>query len=176
MCMSMARKAAVRDYAPVLSRARGLDVRPARDEQMKACIDALWDAFGGPGPGRGVSWVGVYSRSPQANEMILEYRRNKPACSPIGLHGMCGRCALENRCVVVHDVRTLGAGYIACDPRDLSEVVIPLGDGVSAPWGVLDVDSHDVGAFSEVDAEALVEVAVAFGLTAAAPLGQVLVL
>lgn len=165
-----------RDYAPLLRLAEGLSVRADRSARMRACIDALWDAFGGSGPGRGVSWVGVYSRAPMAQEMILEYRRNKPACSPIGLYGMCGRSALENRCLVVRDVRALGSDYIACDPRDLSEVVIPLCEDRSDPWGVLDVDSHEVGAFAPEDAAELLRVAQAFGLTSPGPAGPAILL
>lgn len=84
--------------------------------------------------------------------MVLVARRDKPACSPIGMHGACGRGLLSKRPLVVRDVTALGAGYIACDPRDKSEVVIPLIDASGRAWAVLDVDSHEPGAFGVADA------------------------
>lgn len=64
-------------------------------------------------------------------------------------------------------MRTLGANYIACDPRDQSELVIPMVDQHGHCEGVLDVDSYDVGAFDERDVEGMIEVLGALGLTAA---------
>ena len=63
------------------------------------------------------------------------------------------------------DVANLGAGYIACDPRDKSEVVVPCFDDDGSCWGVLDADSYDVRAFSEDDALALVAVLEDAGLS-----------
>lgn len=120
-----------------------------RDAAMRRFCDVGWEAFST----RGVSWIGFYVRErPGANELILAARRDKPACSPIGLHGACGRALLSRNPLVVTDVENLGAGYIACDPRDRSEVVVPLIDAAGECWGVLDVDSFEVGAFSVRDA------------------------
>ncbi len=80
--------------------------------------------------------------------------RDRPACSPIGLHGVCGRGVLEGRAVVVEDVTDLGEAYVACDPLDRSEVVLPLRDARGV-WGVLDLDSRSIGAFDRTDADAL---------------------
>lgn len=148
-----------RDYAPLMARSDLLG-GVNREESMRLVADALWDAF----HLRGVSWVGFYLAGADRRSMTLGPRRDKPACSPIGLHGACGQCFRSGKPLVVRDVAELGEGYIACDPRDRSEVVIPLFDGAAkeqdlggAPgcWGVLDVDSHDVGAFTGHDAEQL---------------------
>lgn len=143
-----------RDYSVVLSDAySGSWI--GRDAAMRRVCDILWDAFGDPGPhtpGRGISWVGFYLHGPAPTEMTLAVRRNKPACSPIGLHGMCGRCWQERKAIIVDDVATLGAGYIACDPKDRSELVLPCLDASGACWGVLDIDSWDLRAFDESDA------------------------
>ncbi|MEY3022091.1 MAG: hypothetical protein RIS86_1289, partial [Planctomycetota bacterium] len=41
-------------------------------------------------------------------------------------------------------------GYVACDPRDRSELVIPVyRNGVL--WGVLDADSHEFACFGDGD-------------------------
>ena len=154
-----------RDYAPLLDQfspeARLLP--PAlRDDRMAQVVDALWGLVGT----RGVSWIGFYAKHPQRDEMVLGPRRDKPACSPIGLHGMCGRCWAERRPVIVADVATLGVNYIACDPRDRSEIVIPLIEGDGHCWGVLDADSYDAGAFDTADVVGLSTLVEHAGLSA----------
>lgn len=146
---------------------------------MRTVCEALWNAFGE----KGYSWCGFYlidhsggsssdgtprnGLSTPGTEpvMLLAARRPKPACSPIGLEGMCGRSWKEQRPVVVRDVRTIAdGGYIACDPKDLSEVVVPLIQG-GVCWGVLDVDSYEVSAFDQRDVEGLLDVVVRAGLS-----------
>lgn len=127
-------------------------------------MDALWEAFAV----EGVSWVGFYVDHPdQADDrrLILGPCRDKPACSPIGLHGACGKAILAREVLIVRDVAELGEEYIACDPRDRSEIVVPLIDERDSCWGVLDVDSWEVGAFDEADARGLIDLLVASGLT-----------
>ena len=88
--------------------------------------DFLWGSSSYPRlAAHGVSWVGFYLHE-GGNELVLGPSRDKPACSPMGLHGVCGRSFTARRPVVVSDVRTLGENYVACDPRDLSEVPGPL--------------------------------------------------
>ena len=165
---NMSSVTAIRDYRGVLGKLRA---PPDRAAAMSHVCDLLWDAFGldsaGQGPaGARMSWVGFYEKSPAADEMILVARRDKPACSPIGLHGCCGRSFTSRRGIVVRDVATLGAGYIACDPRDKSEVVVPLFEAGGSCWGVLDVDSYEAGAFDEHDARGLAEMMERAGLSA----------
>ncbi|MFM9996265.1 MAG: GAF domain-containing protein [Phycisphaerales bacterium] len=144
----------MRPYPAILARLRSLDLsRFDTDVRMQAAVDAFWE-FLAP---TGVSWIGFYTKPTGRDEMILGPRRDKPACSPLGMHGACGRCWKERRPLVIPDVATLGAGYVACDPRDRSEVVVPLFAGDGSCWGVLDGDSYDVGAFDESDADGLTE-------------------
>jgi len=155
-----------RDCTPILSRATPIADRGAA---MAWVVAELWRAFGEEEPARPigglVSWVGFYEIAPAMDEMVLVCREPKPACSPIGLHGMCGRGWKERTSFVVRDVAVLGEGYVACDPRDKSELVVPMigADGVC--WGVLDVDSYQVGAFVERDARMMEEVCRRVGLT-----------
>lgn len=145
---------------------------------MHAVVDAVWehhglreDAGGGlreDAGGRRVSWVGFYEKVNAADEMVLLVRRDKPACSPIGLHGMCGRSYLERLAIVIDDIATLGGNYIACDPKDLSELVVPLFEPDGSCWGVLDLDSYEAGAFDEHDAEELRRLVELVGLSDAA--------
>lgn len=141
---------------------------------MQALVDLLWPALAPTG----VSWLGFYLFAPPgapggpddgSPSMLLGPRRDKPACSPIGLHGACGRCFLARRSLVVHDVRDLGDNYVACDPRDQSEVVVPCLNADGTAWGVLDLDSFDIGSFSDDDAEGLARVLNACGLSAPVP-------
>lgn len=159
---------------------------PNPSDRLQPLTDLFWDTLAG----RGVSWVGFYledgepSDEPMASDaskrsredscalsgadagerrMILAARRDKPACSPIGMHGACGQAFLEERVRLIDDVALLGAGYIACDPRDRSEIVVPIYRN-GAIWGVLDADSHEMGCFGEVDVAGLCGVLRAAGL------------
>jgi len=154
-----ARSAITRDYAAIASHLN-IPTSATRDDRMQAVVDALWSAFGhdkagGPGPGRQISWVGFYLKVSGKDEMVLGPRRDKPACSPIALHGACGRAFLSRRPLIVTDVAKLGAGYIACDPRDRSEVAVPCMEEDESCWGVLDADSYEPLAFSPDDGSAL---------------------
>ena len=127
---------------------------------MREVVDGLWDAL----HITGVSWVGFYLFE-GSDELILGPSRDKPACSPIGLHGACGQAFKSAEPLVVRDVREFGADYIACDPRDRSEVVVPVFDDSGACWGVLDLDSYDAESFDQSDVEGLRRVLQAAGLS-----------
>jgi len=153
-----------RDYASLRGRAMDIAQLPSREERMEAFVVLWWDAFADTG----VSWVGFYvdhPGEPDDRRMTLAARRPKPACSPIGIHGACGQCLLAGRPLVVRDVRDLGEGYIACDPRDQSELVVPCIDSHGRPWGVLDVDSHDIASFGPGDAASACELLALAGLS-----------
>jgi putative methionine-R-sulfoxide reductase with GAF domain len=149
---------AFRDYAGMVSR---LKPGPDREATMRLAVDAMWDTLGA----RGVSWIGFYLKVSGKDEMILGPRRDKPACSPIGLHGMCGRCWQEKKPIIVRNVATLGDNYIACDPKDKSELVIPLFEPDGSCWGVLDADSYDVDSFQEFDVGGLIRAVERLGLS-----------
>jgi L-methionine (R)-S-oxide reductase len=129
----------------------------AIEQRMRAVADLLWEAF----CDQGVSWVGFYASNeekPEDARLELVACRDKPACSPIGLGGVCGKAYTTGRAQIVDDVRELGEAYIACDPRDLSEIVIPFfGRGASeeACVGVLDLDSYETKSFDIRDQEGL---------------------
>lgn len=150
-----------RDYAPLTRLRPGA----SREATMRLATDALWDALSP----HSVSWLGFYTKPRGRDELILGACRDKPACSPLGLHGICGQSFTAGRPIVVRDVATLGGNYIACDPRDKSEVVVPLMEPAnSGPvcWGVLDLDSHEVGAFDDRDAAELTRLMERLGLSA----------
>ena len=156
-----------RDFAPLLSALAPSDrgSSDARAQAMRRFVDAAWPLLNP----LGVSWIGFYTKAlgidgAAVSEMVLGPCRNKPACSPIGLHGVCGRGWLTRRSIIVRDVASLGTNYVACDPKDRSELVIPLFHQGHC-YGVLDRDSFDIGAFSEHDADQLQVALLAMGLT-----------
>ncbi len=133
------------------------------NERLSPLCDLLWDALAS----RGLSWVGFYLASNEdALQLELAARRDKPACSPIGLHGVCGQAFQEEAIRLVEDTALLGPSYIACDPRDRSEIVVPIyrKTNPSKPWGVLDLDSHALACFSDADSSGLSAILSAAGL------------
>lgn len=162
----------LRDYSNLLASAQ-THPSTSRSDAMRDFLDLTWSAFGddNPSPDRKtVSWIGFYERDPEdAAQMILIDRRPKPACSPIGLHGLCGKGMLDSTSYIVDDVRTLGANYVACDPRDQSELVVPLFNEKHEAFGVLDIDGFAIGTFDEHDAAQMHKLLLNFGLTAGSP-------
>ncbi len=122
-----------------------------RHRRMNEFCDVIWRFF----KDQGVSWVGFYelehNEDTNENHMVLGPSRDKPACSPIGMHGACGMACEKKRPIIVHDVHNLGEHYIACDPKDRSEIIIPLFNDDGSCYGVLDIDSFDRNAFGEHD-------------------------
>ncbi len=147
-----------RDYDAL---AAGLALHGERAARMRTVVDALWSAL----RETGVSWVGFYLHE-GADELVLGPMRDKPACSPIEMHGACGQAFQSRKPLVVRNVAELGANYVACDPRDRSEVVVPCLNADGTCWGVLDLDSHAIGSFDDADAAGLTRVLKAAGLTA----------
>lgn len=149
-----------RNYEAIVAAIGTLAPGAEPEQRMRRVADVLWEHL----HAAGVSWCGFYLHE-QGEELVLGPSRNKPACTPIGLHGACGRCFLERRPLIVRDVQALGKNYIACDPRDRSEVVVPLLDADGGCRGVLDLDSHAAGAFSESDVRGLIRLLRAAGLS-----------
>lgn len=134
---------------------------PDREIAMQQLVDHMWREL----ERCDVSWLGFYIDQPDEPEdrrMILGPHRNKPACSPIGLHGVCGQAMLSQQPRIVDDVHSLGSDYVVCDPRDRAELVIPLFDGRRC-WGVIDLDSYTPGRFTDVDQEGVQLVLAAAG-------------
>ncbi len=135
-----------------------------RTARMAALVDLLWENWSSDG----LSWVGFYLDTGAVDatgRLVLGPRRDRPACSPIGMHGACGMCVIKKRPLVVEDVRRLGTQYIACDPLDQSELVIPCFAPSGSIWGVLDLDSRRLGYFDSESAVELSRLLLGAGLT-----------
>ncbi len=144
-----------RDYLAMAEKAKSLaGGNISRESVLLRLTEILWE---GLGP-NGVSWCGFYIPSADKNALLLACCKPKPACSPIGLRGVCGQAFISRAPMVVADVKQLGENYVACDPRDSSEAVIPLVDAEGFCWAVLDLDSHETGAFTHDDVAGLAAV------------------
>lgn len=154
-----------RDWSALHGPAARIALVPERDDRMQAFVRMVWGALSQTG----ISWVGFYTDNtgnPDTERLTLAAREPKPACSPIGIHGACGRSLLAGEPFLVDDVRDLGAAYIACDPRDRSELVVPCSAPDGTVWGVLDFDSHEIRSFSTQDAHEVVYLLKLAGLSA----------
>ncbi len=152
-----------RDYEEISRRASAAASGAATlEDKMRRVTDELWRLL----ESHHVAWLGFYTINDTGDAMTLVCCRPRPACSPIGLHGVCGKAWREKKAQVVEDVYALGESHIVCDPSNLSEVVVPCLAADGGCWGVLDLDSREKGAFSERDAEGLTKALRAVGLSA----------
>ncbi len=97
-------------------------------------------------------WTGFYRVDPaRKDELIIGPYQGTLGCLRIPFErGVCGAAARTRTTQVVEDVHAF-PGHIACDARSRSEIVVPVLDGAGALLGVLDVDSAELGAFTQVD-------------------------
>ncbi len=112
-------------------------------------------------------WTGFYVVDPaRPQELVVGPYQGSLGCLRIGFgQGVCGTAAQTRRTVIVADVEHF-PGHIACDSRSRSEIVVPVFGKGGQLLAVLDVDSTELEAFDEVDAEWLERIlADAFGAT-----------
>ncbi len=103
------------------------------------------------------NWTGIYLV--EGEELALEYSFGKPTDHvriPKG-RGVCGSAWLEERNIIVEDVRAI-ENYLACSLETRSEIVVLLRkDGQII--GQIDVDSDQVAAFGPEDESTLQQIA-----------------
>ena len=68
--------------------------------------------------------------------------------------GVCWAAYASAKTVIVPNVEEF-PGHIACDSRSKSEIVVPLFNKKGEVYGVLDIDSNKLDAFSQEDAKGL---------------------
>ena len=99
-----------------------------------------------------INWAGFYKM--EKGILVLGPFQGKPACIEIGVgRGVCGTAVAEDKTQLVYDVYEF-PGHIACDAASNSEIVVPIHVNGEI-WGVLDIDSPNVGRFTEEDKEGL---------------------
>jgi GAF domain-containing protein len=98
-------------------------------------------------------WTGFYLL--RDRDLIVGPYQGPLACVVLERHaGVCWAAVDRAETVLVSNVHEF-PGHITCDARSNSEIVVPLRDSSGAIVGVLDVDSTDLDAFSDVDREGL---------------------
>lgn len=98
-------------------------------------------------------WTGFYRVV--GDELVVGPYQGPPACLRIAKgKGVCGSAWARGQTIVVDDVDTF-PGHIACSASSRSEIVVPWRDRDGEVIAVLDVDSTLIGAFDEVDQQAL---------------------
>ena len=125
-----------------------LDGEPNRTARMATVAAMLADAF------PVFFWTGFYvvdEVKPQ--ELVVGPYQGTLGCLriPFG-RGVCGAAARDRQTQVVEDVHAF-PGHIACDGLSASEVVVPVFDSAGQLIAVFDVDSTELAAFDEVDAQ-----------------------
>lgn len=105
-----------------------------------------------------INWAGFYKMTD--GQLVLGPFQGKTACIliPVG-RGVCGTAVAEDATQLVYDVHQF-PGHIACDSASNSEIVVPLHVNGSI-WGVLDIDSPQVGRFTDEDRRGLEQFALA---------------
>lgn len=118
-------------------------------QKLQAVCDFLHNAF------EYYDWVGFYFKNGNKQELKLAEFTGEPTehtIIPFG-KGICGQVAVSNENFVVPDVSAQD-NYISCGWKVKSEIVIPIfknGENI----GQIDIDSHVVNPFTEVDEKLL---------------------
>ncbi len=95
-------------------------------------------------------WTGFYIL--KGGRLVVGPYQGPVACQELeGPGGVCWAGVQRKETVIVPDVHRF-PGHIACDSRSNSEIVVPVIPDGGRVWGVLDVDSRLLDAFSDIDA------------------------
>jgi len=104
-----------------------------------------------------INWLGFYLYD--GSKLYLGPFAGKPACTNIEMgKGVCGTSAVKREIIVVEDVDKF-PGHIACDADSRSEIVVPIILPDGKLFGVLDIDSAELGRFGEEEKEGMVALA-----------------
>jgi L-methionine (R)-S-oxide reductase len=94
-------------------------------------------------------WTGFYRLI--AGRLYVGPYQGPLACAVLpGPEGVCWACVNKKESILVPDVHAF-AGHVACDARSQSEIVVPVREPAGNVVAVLDVDSDQPDAFTEVD-------------------------
>lgn len=97
-------------------------------------------------------WTGFY-RVTAPNLLKIGPYQGGHGCLVIPFsRGVCGKAARTGEAQIVDDVEAF-PGHIACSTSTRSEIVLPVWNRAGELLGVLDIDSDQPSAFTQVDAE-----------------------
>ncbi len=95
------------------------------------------------------SWTGFYLL--KEGDLIVGPYQGPLACQVLEKErGVCWAALNSHKTIIVPDVNKF-PGHIACDPSSKSEIAVPIFKEKDRFQAVLDVDSHHLGTFSEID-------------------------
>jgi len=139
-------------YERVYAQLAGLLVKTTDTQAHMATVAALlyhkFDYF---------FWCGFYRLA--GGDLVIGPYQGPLACQVLARNkGVCWEAIRRGAAVVVPDVREF-PGHIACDPRSLSEIAVPVRDEKGAVVAVLDADSDKPAQFDAVDARQLERIA-----------------
>ena len=98
-------------------------------------------------------WTGYYILI--KDELVVGPYQGQVACQVLEKKKGSFWAGIEQKkTVIVPDIHKF-PGHIACDSRSNSEIVVPLFNKAHRVWGVLDIDSNEFNAFSEIDKDCL---------------------
>jgi len=99
-------------------------------------------------------WVGFYITNPE-KELILGPFAGDPTehVKIMFGQGICGQAAEKQDVFIINDVAK-ETNYLSCSAKVKSEIVLPIFKNGSV-WGELDIDSHELVRFDEIDADFL---------------------
>ena len=101
-------------------------------------------------------WTGFYRLMDE--KLVVGPYQGPVACAVLpGPEGVCWAGIKQAETIIVPDVEAF-PGHVACDARSRSEIVVPLRAADGCMVGVLDVDSDQPEAFSDVDAKGLTRI------------------
>jgi GAF domain-containing protein len=110
------------------------------------------------------NWTGFYMLDPSDSQtLVLGPFVGAPTEHvriPVN-QGICGAAVAQNSTVVVDDVHS-DPRYLACSLEARSEIVVPIRAN-GAVVGEIDIDSHDLAAFSHQDRKFLEKCAIIVG-------------
>ena len=102
-------------------------------------------------------WTGFYRVTSPKMLKIGPYQGGHGCLRIPFSHGVCGAAARLGKTQLVPDVDAF-VGHIACTSSTLSEIVLPVWGKAGDLLAVLDIDSNQLDAFTQTDADALAEI------------------
>ena len=102
-------------------------------------------------------WTGFYRVTSPKMLKIGPYQGGHGCLRIPFSHGVCGAAARLGKTQLVPDVDAF-VGHIACASSTLSEIVLPVWGKAGDLLAVLDIDSNQLDAFTQTDADALAEI------------------
>ena len=102
-------------------------------------------------------WTGFYRVTSPKMLKIGPYQGGHGCLRIPFSHGVCGAAARLGKTQLVPDVDAF-VGHIACASSTLSEIVLPVWGKAGDLLAVLDIDSNQLDAFTQNDADALAEI------------------